>query len=96
MCERNVTSYIAVTSFILQQQPEQSTGDPPQSKSSASHGGGQISPILWHCLDIWQCARQRTQVLPEAIHDLLACSTEFTKEKWYVTQFCMGYIHRPV
>lgn len=53
-----------------------------RSTSNTSHGGSNISSILWHSLDIWQCTKHRSEVLKEAIEDLFACSTEFEAEKW--------------
>ena len=47
-----------------------------------SHGGYNISAMLWHSLDIWQCAKQRPEVLHEAIQDFLGCFTKFSADKW--------------
>lgn len=69
--------------FLLQEFHEAVSISPPHSPAAAStiHD---LSPTLWHALDIWRSIMHRGTGLRQALEGLSMCGTGLNTELWYV------------
>lgn len=49
-----------------------------------------LSPTLWHALDVWRCTNHLSGGLKEALKALSHCGMGLVNESWYVMS-AMGF-----
>jgi hypothetical protein len=92
--------------FLLQQYSSKGTRESgsrqdPRENSHSAHSAGAISssvhdlsPTLWHALDVWRCTNHLGGGLAEALRALATCGMGLSNENWYVTlkrMFCLHH-----
>ncbi|XP_078666491.1 uncharacterized protein LOC144908615 [Branchiostoma floridae x Branchiostoma belcheri] len=52
------------------------------STAPTSGGVHDVSPTLWHALDVWRCVNNNSQGLKQALHGLAECGMGLANESW--------------
>ena len=55
-----------------------------QNGVAISNSVHDLSPTLWHALDVWRCVRYGDSALTKALHSLSNCALKLATESWYV------------
>lgn len=57
-------------------------GHQSQSEVAISNSVHDLSPTLWHALDVWRCVRYKDPILPRALNSLSNCALKLATESW--------------
>ena len=80
--------------------PRQPSAGARDDRSVTTHSGAisssvhDLSPTLWHALDVWRCTNHLSGGLADAINALACCGTGLAAESWWVVIVVYSFIFK--